>query len=68
MPRKSVLLNYRLCEPDQCRDGVCAAVEACSRKVLKQSEAYQLPDYLPGMCLGCADCVPVCPRKALVLM
>jgi NAD-dependent dihydropyrimidine dehydrogenase PreA subunit len=68
MPRRTVVLNYRLCDPDQCQEGVCAAQVVCERKVLKQPEAYQLPEFRPGMCLGCADCVPVCPRKALVLM
>lgn len=67
MPRKIVLLNYRQCEPEGCPAGVCTAAQACSREVLKQRDPYQLPELMPGMCLGCADCLPFCPRKALVL-
>lgn len=67
MPRKVVLLNYQVCDPESCPDGVCSAAQACCRQVLKQPAPHQLPELQPGMCLGCADCLPLCSRKALVL-
>jgi len=48
-------------------DGICAAALVCKRKVLRQEEPYEKPDP-PMMCVGCGDCVQVCPGKAVIII
>ena len=36
MPNKMALVDYKKCHPEKCDSGVCAAVLACSHKLLKQ--------------------------------
>ncbi len=65
MPSKMALVNYNKCRPDQCDRGVCAAVLACSHKLLKQEAAYEIPMTDPFLCQGCGDCVRACHLKAI---
>lgn len=67
MPSKTAVINYQLCDPTQCDGGICAAVMACERKVLKQDSPYEKPDP-PMLCVGCGTCVPACIPKAVILM
>jgi translation initiation factor RLI1 len=68
MPRKTVVLDYQACAPQQCQDGVCQAALLCKRKVLIQETSFEMPDTKASMCLGCAMCVPACPKKAVYVM
>jgi Fe-S-cluster-containing hydrogenase component 2 len=65
MPRKTVVVDYRTCEPEECPDGVCQAALVCEKKVLTQGTPYEMPDTKASMCLSCATCVPACRLKAI---
>lgn len=66
--RKNTEIDFDLCNPGQCGslDGVCIAVQACTRKLLEQEELYEPPVLLSStMCSGCAKCVKECPLGAI---
>ena len=44
MPKKTAVIDYQNCEPKYCENGVCEAVMACQRKVLRQGEPFEKPD------------------------
>ncbi|MGQ9768547.1 MAG: 4Fe-4S binding protein [Anaerolineae bacterium] len=68
MPKRVVIVDYKLCQPGQCSNGVCRAALACPRKVLKQDGPYEMPDFNPAMCVGCGVCAQACPRRAVRVM
>jgi translation initiation factor RLI1 len=68
MPGKIALLNYKKCHPEKCDSGVCAAVLACSHKLLRQEASYDIPMTDPSVCQGCGDCVRACPLKAIEIV
>jgi translation initiation factor RLI1 len=68
MPKKTVVVDYRACDPTQCQDGICQAVLICERKVLTQEAPYEMPDTKAPMCLSCALCVRECPKNAIYVM
>ena len=53
MPKQTAIINYQICEPTLCKGGICQAVQACPRKLLKQEEPYEMPD--SGMGVGLND-------------
>jgi translation initiation factor RLI1 len=67
--KKSVaLVDYKVCSPNKCNpdEGICAAVEACSKAVLEQIDgAFEVPIVDQDVCLGCGDCVEACPLDAI---
>jgi NAD-dependent dihydropyrimidine dehydrogenase PreA subunit len=68
MPQPKVAIDYQACDPSLCQDGVCSSALVCERKMLRQEEPGELPDIYPSLCLGCAECLLVCPKKALLIM
>lgn len=68
MPKKTIVIDYRACEPKKCPEGICQAVLLCDRKVLTQEAPYEMPDSKAAMCLGCGLCMPGCPQHAIRLM
>ncbi|MFV1949589.1 MAG: hypothetical protein ACC633_06600 [Anaerolineales bacterium] len=68
MPQPKVVLDYQRCDPYCSEDGICPASLVCERKVLTQEGPGELPDLHPARCLGCVDCLPLCPTGALQLM
>ena len=68
MPSKMALVDYKKCHPEKCDSGVCAAVLACSHKLLKQEAPYEIPMMDPSVCQGCGDCVRACPLKAIEIV
>jgi translation initiation factor RLI1 len=68
MPSKMALVDYKKCHPEKCDSGVCAAVLACSHKLLKQEAPYEIPMMDPSVCQGCGDCVRACPMKAIKIV
>jgi len=68
MPRKTVVVDYHACDPEQCDHGICQAALKCDRKVLTQETHHEMPDTKASMCLGCADCVQACPVDAIRVM
>lgn len=62
------MVDYSKCSPNQCdpEKGICAAVPACTHKVLKQIDGtYQSPVVFQDMCMGCWDCIDACPLDAI---
>ena len=68
MPAKMALIQFDKCLPEMCENGVCAAVEACQHKLLKQEEPYDVPMTNPSLCKGCGDCARACPAKAITVV
>ncbi len=60
MPGKMALVDYGKCRPERCDSGICAAVLACSPKLLKQEAPYEIPMTDPFLCRGGGDCVRAC--------
>ena len=44
MPKQVAIINYQICEPALCENGICKAVMVCPRKLLKQEEPFEMPD------------------------
>jgi translation initiation factor RLI1 len=65
MPSKMALINYNICKPENCEDGICQAVSACEKKLLIQENPYEPPMPDPSVCKGCGDCVRACPCGAI---
>ncbi|HEX9896415.1 MAG TPA: hypothetical protein VGA85_01970 [Dehalococcoidales bacterium] len=38
MPSKMALVDFNKCHPELCDKGICAAAEACPRKLMKQEK------------------------------
>ena len=67
MLQKVALIDFNKCHPEKCDGGTCAAVQACSRKLLKQEAPQEIPVPDPFLCQGCGDCVRACPLKAIAI-
>ena len=65
MPRKIAIVNYNKCDPKECKEGICQAVSACSKKVIKQEEQYEPPYINASLCSGCYECISYCARNAI---
>ena len=65
MGRKTALVDYNLCRPQQCNK--CEAAAACPRKLMVQESAFSAPMTDPYICKGCGDCVRACPFKAVTI-
>jgi len=68
VPKKTVVVDYQACEPEKCEEGICQAVLACEKKILRQEAPYEMPDAKASMCLSCAICVQACPQNAVRVM
>ena len=68
MPKQVAIINYQICEPALCENGICKAVLVCPRKLLKQEEPFEMPDPYPNMCIGCAICIKACPKNAVQMI
>ena len=68
MARKMALIDFGSCHPEECDSGVCAAVAACSHKLLIQEAPYDIPMTDAAICQGCGDCVRACPLKAIKIV
>ena len=65
MPGRMALVNYHICQPDQCDSGVCKATSQCPLKVPRQEAPYAIPMAGPFACKGCGACVRACTLKAI---
>jgi len=65
MPQKIAIINYNKCDPKECKDGICKAISACSKKIIKQEEPYETPFINASLCSGCYECIKSCPRNAI---
>lgn len=68
MPKKTIVINYQVCDPEICKDGVCKAIQVCERKVITQEAPFELPDTRSSMCLGCALCLRECLNGAIRML
>ena len=65
MAGKTVLVDYRACDPARCEDGLCPAARVCTRKLLRQEAPFEVPMADVSVCRGCGDCVLACPLGAI---
>ena len=66
MPAKIALVAFDQCHPDQCdNQGICPAVAACPRHLIRQEDPYDPPMMNPSICQGCRDCARACPLGAI---
>ena len=68
MPKKVALVDFEKCRPDRCDKGICAAVQACTHKLVKQEAPDDMPMFHPSTCKGCGECVRACPLKAIEIV
>ncbi|MCF8120711.1 MAG: 4Fe-4S binding protein [Deltaproteobacteria bacterium] len=62
------MVDYAICTPQKCDpdQGICAAVSACTHKVIKQIDGFFEPPMLfQDLCMGCWDCMEACPLDAI---
>lgn len=65
------MVDYASCDAHRCNPdkGICAAVLACSHKVIKQIDgAFEPPMIFYDLCLGCWECIEACPLRAVRIM
>ena len=66
MPKKMPAVDYHVCRPEACDNGVCAAACECEYGSLVQAGPFEMPDINPAKwCHSCAKCVKACPLKAI---
>jgi translation initiation factor RLI1 len=65
MPSKVALVDFNICHPDTCENGVCKAAQSCRYKLMKQENPFEIPIADPFICRGCGDCVRACPLRAI---
>jgi ferredoxin len=69
MPKKVPAVDYNLCDPSKCDNGVCTAALECEYGSLFQETPYEMPDINPAKwCHSCAKCVKFCPLNAIRMM
>lgn len=69
--RRWAVVDYNICGPEKCdpEGGKCISIMACRRMLIEQEEAYAPPMLTAREhCLGCYDCVRVCPLGALKMI
>ena len=66
--KKMAVIDYSKCNPKECEGGICKVVQECPKKLLRQEEPYEMPDIFPNMCVGCAQCITVCPLGAVKMV
>ena len=67
IPKKTALVDYNKCHPEECNNGVCNAAQACTLKLLRQEAPFDIPMPDPFSCRACGDCIKACPLKAIQL-
>ncbi len=66
MAKKVAVVDYNMCDPERCDNGVCIAALECEHGSLVQDGAYETPEVNPAKwCHGCAKCSTACPLKAI---
>jgi Fe-S-cluster-containing hydrogenase component 2 len=65
MPKKTIVVDYHACDPEQCENGICKAALVCKKKVLTQETPYEMPATKASMCLSCSLWMQACPKGAI---
>ncbi len=58
---QQAVIDYSRCEGHD----PCPAREACPTKAIIQMDRGEVAIVNGALCLGCGDCVPACPDKAI---
>lgn len=64
------MVDFEKCDPRRCdpENGICAAVAACSHKVIKQMDGpFEPPMIFHDLCQGCWECIEACPLGAVYI-
>ena len=67
MGKKVAIVDYNVCNPSECKDGICISALECPTKTLTQEASYEKP-FPMGICRGCGKCVVACPLKAIKII
>jgi translation initiation factor RLI1 len=70
MGNKRVVIDFKKCSPQVCApdSGICPACSVCTHKLLVQEDPNDAPMLISErMCVGCGDCVLLCPCGALTM-
>jgi Fe-S-cluster-containing hydrogenase component 2 len=68
VPGKRANIDFNTCSPESCDPdrGECNAVLSCTHRLLEQEERFESPLLVSAtMCVGCGDCMHVCPLGAI---
>jgi len=68
MAKKMALVDFDKFRPEQCKNGICPAAEACPHKLLRQEASAEIPMTDSSLCRGCADCVRACLQNAIQIV
>ena len=67
-PKVKITINYQICNPKKCDNGICVALPACSVQLIKQMEPYDYPYPIAGFCQECGKCLDACLFKAISVL
>jgi translation initiation factor RLI1 len=70
MKKKHATIDFELCRPGVCSKlhGHCAALQACTHRLLEQEERDDAPVLLSqSLCVGCGHCARSCRFGAIIM-
>jgi Fe-S-cluster-containing hydrogenase component 2 len=67
-PKVKITIDYKKCKPRKCNKGICAALQACPTKLIKQMEPYDYPYPTDGFCQECGKCSEACLFEAIKML
>jgi len=58
-------VNFNVCQPARCDDGICAASRACPHRAFLQEAPHDFPLLDGARCAGCGSFTGACPLKTI---
>ena len=65
MSKPRAVVDVGKCNPEACPEGICAALQVCEKRILRQDAPYEVPYTTASLCQSCFDCVKACPLQAI---